>query len=58
MAIHESILSAGFICGSALGGLIYQYYGMNTVYFLCAAMVLFGVLVQSGLYVLICKSKP
>jgi len=57
MAIHESILSAGFICGSALGGLLYQYYGMNTVYFLCAAMALFGVLVQSGLYVLICKSK-
>ena len=49
MAIHESLLSAGLICGSAIGGVIYQRYSMDAVYWFCSAVVLTGVLIQSGL---------
>ena len=31
MAIHESLLSAGLICGGALGGLLYQHAGYNVL---------------------------
>lgn len=50
MAVHESLLAAGLIVGSALGGLIYQKYSMTAVYYFCAAVVMFGVLLQLGLY--------
>ena len=53
MAIHETLLAAGLICGSSLGGLIYQHYSMATVYSFCAAVVLFGALIQTGLYFLL-----
>jgi predicted MFS family arabinose efflux permease len=53
MAIHETLLSAGIICGSLLGGLIYQRYSMSTVYFFCAAVVLLGAFVQAVLYFLL-----
>lgn len=52
MAVHESLLAAGIIVGSSLGGLIYQKYSMTTVYYFCAAAVMFGVLLQLGLYCL------
>lgn len=50
MAIHESLLAAGLILGSSLGGLIYQKYSMTAVYYFCAAVVMSGVLLQLGLY--------
>ncbi len=49
MAIHESLIAAGLICGSSIGGIIYQRYSMATVYWFCSAVVLTGVLIQSGL---------
>ncbi len=55
MAVHEVLLAAGLICGSLLGGLLYQYYSMDTVYSFCAAIVLLGALLQSGLFLLLHK---
>jgi MFS family permease len=50
MAVHESLLAAGLICGSAIGGSLFQYYSMATVYYFCSAVVLFGALVQLALF--------
>jgi DHA1 family multidrug resistance protein-like MFS transporter/DHA1 family quinolone resistance protein-like MFS transporter len=50
MAIHEALLAAGLICGSSLGGLIYQHYSMAVVYSFCAAVVMLGVIIQISLY--------
>ncbi len=49
MAIHESILSAGLIVGSSVGGILYEKYAMSTVYQFCAALVLIGTVLQTGL---------
>lgn len=53
VAIHESLLAVGLIFGSSLGGLIYQKYSMTVVYFFCGAIVFFGVVMQSGIYLLL-----
>jgi DHA1 family multidrug resistance protein-like MFS transporter/DHA1 family quinolone resistance protein-like MFS transporter len=50
VAIHESLLAAGLIFGSSLGGVIYQRYSMTVVYYFCGAIVFFGAVIQSGLY--------
>ena len=40
MALHESLLSAGFCCGSALGGVVYlQHASANAVLVGCAAFL-------------------
>jgi len=46
MAIHEALLSAGLICGSASGGMIYQGCGMKAVYLFCSGMLLAVTVVQ------------
>jgi predicted MFS family arabinose efflux permease len=56
MAAHEALLAGGLICGSALGGFIYQHHSINAVYYFCAVFVLFGALVQSAMY-LVLKRK-
>ena len=55
VAIHESLLAAGLICGSSLGGIIYQKFSMTVVYYFCGAIVFFGAVMQSGLYLLLKK---
>jgi predicted MFS family arabinose efflux permease len=55
MAIHEALLAAGLIFGSSLGGVIYQKYSMTAVYYFCGIVVFFGVVIQSGLYLLLNK---
>jgi len=49
MAIHESILSAGLIIGSSIGGILYEKYTMSIVYQFCAGLVLFGAVLQTAL---------
>ena len=53
MAIHEALLAAGLVVGSSLGGVVYQRFSMTAVYILCASIVLVGVLLQLGLYLLL-----
>ena len=53
MAIHEALLAAGLIFGSALGGELYQRYSMTAVYGFCAAVVLSGAVVQLALYLIL-----
>ena len=48
-AVHESLLSAGLISGSLLGGIVYQHYSISVAYLLCAGVVLTGVFVQVGI---------
>ncbi len=56
MAVHEALLAGGLICGSALGGFIYQHLSIAAAYYFCAGCVLFGALVQSAMY-LVLKRK-
>ena len=49
MALHEILLSAGFITGSFMGGIIYQKYSMSAVYWFCLTLVLAGIVVQAAL---------
>lgn len=49
IAIHESLIAAGLICGSSVGGLLYQRYSMTAAFYFCAFLVLTGVAVQSAL---------
>lgn len=56
MAVHEALLAAGLICGSALGGWLYQHHSIVAVYNFSAACVLFGASVQGALY-LVLKRK-
>jgi predicted MFS family arabinose efflux permease len=49
LAIHEAVLAFGMISGSYLGGIIYKSSSMSLVYFLCIAIVLAGMVVQTGL---------
>ena len=49
MAVHESLLSAGFISGSSIGGILYQQYSIGAVYWFCSALVMMGVITQVGL---------
>jgi len=58
MAIHESILSAGLIIGSSVGGILYEGYTMSLVYFFCAGLVLFGAVVQAAFVLLLPKIDP
>jgi MFS family permease len=57
MAIHESLLAAGFVSGSSLGGLLYQRYLMSTLYWFCLGLVLVGVTIQAGLSLRIQRFK-
>ena len=53
MAVHEALLAAGLIFGSAFGGELYQRFSMNAVYGFCAAVVLSGAVVQLALYLIL-----
>ena len=53
MAIHEALLAAGLIFGSALGGELYQRYSMTAVYGFCAAVVISGAFVQLALHLIL-----
>jgi predicted MFS family arabinose efflux permease len=53
MAIHEALLAAGLIFGSAFGGELYQRYSMTAVYGFCAAVVISGAFVQLALYLIL-----
>jgi DHA1 family multidrug resistance protein-like MFS transporter/DHA1 family quinolone resistance protein-like MFS transporter len=57
VAIHESLLAVGLIFGSSLGGLIYQKYSMTVVYYFCGAIVFFGAVMQSSIYLLLKKTN-
>lgn len=50
-AIQEILISAGFISGSFVGGILYERYSMATVYWFCLSLVLVGVIIQAGLSV-------
>ncbi len=56
-AIQEILISAGFISGSFVGGILYERYSMATVYWFCLSLVLVGVIIQAGLSVWIRKFK-
>ena len=49
MAIHESLLAAGSVCGAAFGGFIYQRLGMAYVYGFCSLVLLATAAIQAGL---------
>ena len=57
MAVHEILLSAGYIIGSCIGGVLYQRYSMSTVYWVCSAVVLAGVIIQIGFFLRAGKCK-
>lgn len=57
MAIHESLLSAGLVSGSSMGGILYERYAMPTVYWFCLGLVLAGIVIQAGLCPRTHKSK-
>ena len=50
MAIHESVLSIGFISGSAAGGMLYEVSSMAHVYVMCALVLLVGIAAQYLVY--------
>ena len=46
MAIHESLLAAGIITGSTVGGMVYEHYSMLAVCLFVAALILLIVVSQ------------
>ena len=48
-AMHEALLSAGLFSGSLLGGIIYEHYSIAATYLFGAAVVLAGVIAQTGI---------
>ena len=46
VAIHESLLSAGVIVGSTMGGIIYHNFSMSKVYLFCITLLLIGAVGQ------------
>jgi MFS family permease len=46
MAIHESVLNAGYITGASVSGLLYQQYSMRAVLLFCLGSSLLALLVQ------------
>jgi DHA1 family multidrug resistance protein-like MFS transporter/DHA1 family quinolone resistance protein-like MFS transporter len=53
IAVHEVLLNSGLIFGSSMGGLIYQNFSMNTVFYFCSSIAMIGALLQAGLYFLL-----
>jgi len=51
MAVHESTLAFGIICGSASAGMLYNVSSMTHVYWLCAAVIFVGAAIQWALCV-------
>jgi len=49
MAIHESVLAAGYMVGAALGGELYEAFSMPVVYAVVAGVLVCGTLVQAGI---------
>ncbi len=47
MAIHESLLTGGYIVGASAGGLLYQELSMTAVLLFCALCVAAGIAAQS-----------
>jgi len=47
MAIHESLLSGGYITGATVGGYLYQHFSMTAVVLFCLACSLTAVLAQT-----------
>lgn len=50
MAVHEGVLTAGLIIGAVGGGVLYQVYGIRTV-FTAAALSLFVILFSQLIYI-------
>ena len=48
MAIHESVLAAGAVCGSLLGGLIYEYVSVAALFRFASFVTLAGVMAQTA----------
>jgi predicted MFS family arabinose efflux permease len=46
-AIHESVLAGGLVAGSSIGGMVYSPGHASRVFWLCAAVVLAGLVVQA-----------
>lgn len=46
MAIHEAVLSAGVVCESLLGGLIYEYVSVTALYRFASLVTLAGGIAQ------------
>ncbi|MDK1032514.1 MAG: MFS transporter [Planctomycetia bacterium] len=49
MAIHESILAAGLVVGPAVGGIVYKFFSLSAVYWVCAFVMLASLSIQTGL---------
>ncbi|MBA7638679.1 hypothetical protein ES703_46335 [subsurface metagenome] len=52
IAINESLLTGGFICGSSIGGMLYQHYSMGTVFLFCILCGAAGILAQIVLLII------
>jgi MFS transporter, DHA1 family, solute carrier family 18 (vesicular amine transporter), member 1/2 len=50
MAIHELILSVGFVIGAFGGGFITDHIGLRTSYPICAGLLVTGMIVQAFVY--------
>ena len=55
IAVHEVLLNAGLVFGSAMGGLIYQNFSMTVVFYFCSFIAMTGALLQTGLYFMLGK---
>ncbi len=49
MAIHEAMLATGLVFGSAGGAMLYDGYGLNTVFAVTAGLLLTSLIVQAGM---------
>jgi DHA1 family multidrug resistance protein-like MFS transporter/DHA1 family quinolone resistance protein-like MFS transporter len=52
MAVHEGLLTAGVVCGSSIGGILYQTGQFGRVLLFACAVVAAGALVQITLVLL------
>lgn len=46
MAIHEATLAGGAVCGSFLGGFVYEHISVAALYGLASSITLAGTLIQ------------
>ncbi len=57
MAVHESLLAAGLITGSVVGGQLFQHYSMQSAYWFCTLLLMIAVSVQITLSLRIKREK-
>lgn len=59
MAVHEMLLSGGHVLGYITGGLLAEYFDRTTTpYYFGAALVIAGLIAQSGLWLKLPPQKP